>query len=1028
MIQNYSSPNQEENKGDEQKQKKNSIVKHKDPYVDLSSTKRKIAKMHVESEEEETANYAQSIGKPYLDLNLFPASSKYINIIPEEKAIKNKVVVVHVMDRELILGAVNPLAKDVQKIKNNLEKEEGYKVRLFVVSKLSLQRSLEVYKKSTLVEAFDYMRMNLTGESLNKFESELKDLISLGKRINEIPTTKLLNIVVAGAIKLEASDIHLEPEKDSVGLRYRIDGVLHEVATIPSKAYPHIISRIKILSKMMLNVYDVAQDGRFSIKMKKGNIDVRVSILPGNYGENVVLRLLNQNISSLTLDTLGLTGKNFSWLVHESEKRQGMIINSGPTGSGKTTTLYSLINRVNSEEKKIISIEDPIEYQVPGVRQTQVEEERGYTFAEGLRSIVRQDPDIILVGEIRDDETAEIAVHAALTGHLVLTTIHANTAAGVVGRIVDLGVKPTIVSSAINAIIAQRLVRKLCPYCKEKYKPAQGTIEVIKEMLSLISPKAEVDVPKNIEYLWRANGCTKCKGLGYKGRLGIFEVMTIDEEIRELIESMATENEIRNASLEHGLITYEQDGILKSLKGETSLEEVQRVAGKGDYLINLYEKIIVQTLSRGVSIKKEMIEKLQKVRGDYQGLKSIVENSASKDKIKYILMAGIIMQAGDIHIEPGENYFKIRYRIDGILHDIIKLPMNEFLTVLNEIKILIGAKIQQREGVIDERFRIVLPKGLDEFTNNKVDVRVSIILGGYGDIVVMRLLNQTAQAIELKALGLREFNLLKLKENIIKPNGMVLNTGPTGSGKTTTLYSIIKTIAKPELKIITVEDPIEYQIDGILQTQVNEKENYTFDTALRNLLRQNPDIIMIGEIRDDETAKIAYQAALTGHLVLSTMHTNNAAGSVRRLAGMGVGLSDLSSGTNCFMAQRLVRKLCDNCKRKIIPDDVTVNKIEEVLKKISPKSNIKIPQEYNMYEAVGCDKCHGLGYSGRIPIAEVLNVDEEMEKYITTSPTTSEIHNRAVEKGMLSMGQDGVLRIIEGRTTVEEVSRVSDEL
>ena len=1005
------------------------VVQHKDRYVDLSGTKRKLAKMKIASEEEDTATYAKSIGVPYLDLNIFPVTSKYINLIPEEIATENKIVVVHAIDKELMLGALDPTSGDVQDIKDKLENEDGYKVRLFVVSMGSLKRSWEVYKKNTLVEVFDYMRMQLTGDNLSEFENELKDLIALGKRIDEIPTTKLLNIIVVGAIKLEASDIHLEPERDEIKLRYRIDGVLHEVVRISNDVYPHIMSRIKILSKMMLNVYDIAQDGRFSIKLdEKRTMDVRVSVLPGNYGENVVLRLLNQDISSLALDKLGLTGKSFKWLVQESEKRQGMIINSGPTGSGKTTTLYSLINRVNSEEKKIISIEDPIEYQVPGVRQTQVEKERGYSFAKGLRSIVRQDPDIILVGEIRDDETAEIAVHASLTGHLVLTTVHANTAAGVIGRIVDLGIKPAIIAPAINAIIAQRLVRKLCPDCKEKYKPAQETVQVMKEMLSLISPKAEIEIPKNIEYLWRANGCKKCKGLGYKGRLGIFEVMTIDEDIRKLIETMATEGDIRNASLENGLITYEQDGILKSLQGETSLEEVQRVAGRGDYLINLYEKIIVQTLSRGINIKKEIITNLQSSGGNYQELKKMVEASSSKDKIRHILMAGLIMQAGDIHVEPGEKDFKIRYRIDGILHDIIQLPMNEFLTVLNEVKILIGSKLQKREGVVDGRFRIVLPEEVEGFVDYKIDVRVSIILGGYGDIIVMRLLNQTAQATELEKLGLREFNLLKLRDNITKPNGMVLNTGPTGSGKTTTLYSAIKKIATPELKVITVEDPIEYQMDGILQTQVNEEESYTFATALRNLLRQNPDIIMVGEIRDEETAKIAYQAALTGHLVLSTLHTNNAAGSVRRLANMGLSLADLSSGTNCFMAQRLVRELCTDCKKRAELDSSEVDKINTILRGISPATKIEIPQEHKIYKPVGCEKCHGLGYSGRMPVAEVMNVDEEMEKYITTDPTTSEIHNKAVEKGMLSMGQDGILRVIEGRTTVEEVARISDEV
>ena len=1017
------------------KQKNNKVINgkvaaHGDRYVDLSKTKRKLAKMRQASEEQETADYAKSVGFPYLDLNIFPITSKYITLISEDEARKNKLVVVHKMDKDLILGVFDPTFEGVKKIKGRLQREEGFKVRIFVVSQRSLTKAWEVYKKHTLVETFDYMRMQLTGDDLKEFEQQLDILEKLGKRIDEIPTTKLLSIIIAGAIKLEASDIHLEPEKnDKVRLRYRIDGVLHNVVAINKNVYPSIVSRVKILSKMMLNVYDVAQDGRFSIKTDESNsIDVRVSVLPGNYGENVVLRLLNQDISSLTLDKLGLTGKNYDWLIAQSEKRQGMIINSGPTGSGKTTTLYSLISRINSEEKKIISIEDPIEYQVPGVRQTQVEDQRGYTFADGLRAIVRQDPDVILVGEIRDDETADIAVNASLTGHLVLTTVHANTSAGVIGRIVDLGIKPAIIAPAVNAIIAQRLVRKLCPYCKVKYKPAKETVEVIKEMLSLISPKSEVEVPKEVEYLWEAKGCAKCNGLGYKGRLGIFEVMTIDEDIRKLIESMATEYDIRNASLEKGMITYEQDGIVKALQGETSLEEVQRVAGKGDYLLNLYEKIMVQTLSRGINIEEKIVKNLEEDKGDYDKLKKLVEESSSKDKVKYILAAGLIMQAGDIHVEPGEKEFKIRYRIDGILHDIIHLPMNEYLIVLNKIKELIGVKIQEREGVIDGRFRIILPEELKEFADHKIDVRVSIILGGYGDIVVMRLLNQTAQATELKELGLREINLLKLKKNIRKPNGMVLNTGPTGSGKTTTLYSAIKKIAKPELKVITVEDPIEYQMDGILQTQVNERENYTFATALRNLLRQNPDIIMIGEIRDEETAKIAYQAALTGHLVLSTLHTNNAAGSVRRLANMGVGLSDLSSGTNCFMAQRLVRRLCPHCKREIKLPTAELEQIKSVVNKISPATNIKMPNVEKIYEAVGCPKCHGLGYHGRIPVAEVMEIDEEMEKYIITSPTTTEIQEKAIEKGMLTMGQDGILRVVEGITTIEEVARVSDEI
>ena len=1000
-------------------------------FADLSKTKRKLAQMKKSSAEREAAEYAKKIGYPYLDLNIFPITAQYVNLIPKEKAKKARVTVIHLMNKKIILGAADPLNELTQEIINDFKKK-GYQVKVFVVSEYSLAKAWEAYDQQTLVEKFNYLRLSLTGDDLKQFEEELNDLVELGERIKEMPTTKLLGIIVAGAIKLDASDIHFEPQNENeVRLRYRIDGVLHEVVSLDKSVYPSLVARIKILGGMMLNVYDVAQDGRFSIKISDDEkIDVRVSILPGNYGENIVLRLLYQDITKLSLEKLGLIGKNYKWLVEEAEKKQGMIINSGPTGSGKTTTLYSLINRIKSEEKKIISIEDPIEYQIPGIQQTQVEERRGYTFATGLRAIVRQDPDVILVGEIRDEETAEIAINAALTGHLVLTTVHANTAAGVPGRLVDLGIKSNIVAIALNVVIAQRLVRRLCKHCREKYQPAPETEEALKEMLSLISPKAEIEIPKKIEYLYRPRGCVQCRGLGYKGRIGIFEVMRIDKDIQKLIENLATEHEIRNAALEKGMITYEQDGILKALRGDTSLEEVQRVTGRGEYLLNLYEEIMIQTLARGMRIAPQVVKEIQTASEDYRQIGALIKKAESMKKLAYILAAGVMMKAGDIHIEPGEKEFKIKYRIDGILHDIAHLPMDEFLTVLNKVKELIGAKIQKREGVTDGRFRIILPTTDETTAENKVDVRVSIILGGYGDIIVLRLLNQTAQAIELDKLGLREFNLLKLKKNIHQPNGVFLNTGPTGSGKTTTLYSALKSIARPELKIITVEDPIEYQLDGILQTQVNKKEKYTFATALRNLLRQNPDVIMVGEIRDEETARLVYQAALTGHLVLSTLHSNSAAGAVRRLANMKVRLVDIASGSNAFMAQRLIRVLCSECKQPVVLSSAEREQVERVLQSISPATKLKIPKEseYQTFRAVGCQQCHGLGYRGRVPIAEVLEVDEEMERFIATDPTTADLHQKAVERGMLTMGQDGALRIVEGVTTLEEVARVTEEL
>ena len=987
-----------------------------------------LKKTQRKSEEEEASKFANEIGLPYLDLNIFPVDQENLRFIKEVDARKYGLIVLNKIGRRVKLGALNPKNKETEEFITKLKNEEGVKFKIYVVSQSSIERSWENYKKFKLIQSLDLMRMSLSGDSLKEFEDELKDLIDLEKKIKGVPTTKVLNIIVAGAIKMDASDIHFEPQRNGdVKLRYRIDGVLQTLTNFAGSVYPLMLSRVKMLGGMMINVRDIAQDGRFSIKLDEENeIDVRVSILPGNYGESIVIRLLSSDISKLTLGNLGLKGLAYDQLMSQADKKQGMILNSGPTGSGKTTTLYALMNKINTPDKKIITIENPVEYRLDGIVQTQIEAERGYTFANGLRAIVRQDPDILLVGEIRDEETAEIAVHSALTGHLVFSTVHANSSAGVIPRIIDLGIKPTLINSAFNGCIAQRLLRKLCPHCKEKYQPAKVTIENFKKMLSIISPKAKVEIPKKIDYLWRAKGCPKCQGIGYKGRIGIFEILIISEEIKEKIQNLASENEIMKTALGNGMVTMEQDGILKSLEGETSIEELQRVTGKGEYLLDLYEKIMVQNLANGVEIESIVTKEIKKIGSDKERLRDKLGKVSTKDIVRYVLSSGLSMRAGDIHIEPGEDNYKIRFRIDGVLQDIIKLPISEYLPLLNEIKILSGLKIESRQGVVDSRFSIKIKDDKNEI-KNKVDVRVSIILGGFGDIIVMRLLNQSAQATKLEALKLNPINLVKLKKEIIKPNGIILNTGPTGSGKTTTLYSVLGAISKPENKVITVEDPIEYQMEGVIQTQVNKKEGYDFAIAMRSLLRQNPDIMMIGEIRDKETAQIAYQAALTGHLVLSTLHTNNAAGSVQRLVNIGLTLSDISSGTNCFIAQRLVRQLCPECKKKRAINEEEKTQIRQSLDLLPSQYKKDVPLAEFLYEPIGCEKCNNLGYHGRLVIAEILQINKEMEKYLITNPTTSEIQSKAIEGGMITMVQDGLIRALKGQTTLKEIDRVAEK-
>lgn len=992
--------------------------------------RRVLAKMKHESEEQQAAGFAAALGLPYIDLNIFPIDPETLRTIKKEDAEKYRVVCLQRAGKNVSLASPDPESPELQRFVEALGREEGFIVKFYVCSQSGLQKSIEKYKHIALAESLEELRLTLTGADLEEFEKKLKDVIDLKKRITEIPTTQVLNIVVAGAVKMDASDIHFEPQADGIRLRYRLDGVLQNITVIPAQSYHFIMSRVKVLSGMKINIRDIAQDGRFSIALDGREIDVRVSVLPGNFGENIVMRLLNQEAVALNFDDLGLRGLAYDKLLAEMKNPNGMILNTGPTGSGKTTTLYAVINTLNTPEVKIITVEDPIEYKIKGISQTQVSKSRGYSFANALRAIVRQDPDIILVGEIRDDETASIAVHASLTGHLVLSTIHANSSIEAVPRLIDMGVKPSLIPAAVNAIIAQRLVRKLCPHCKEKYVPARESIESIKKILAVISPKAKLAIPKEINSFYRAKGCPKCHGLGYKGRIGIFEIFTMDEEISQKITEMAPEAEILSLSLEAGMITMLQDGILKALEGITSLEEVQRVTGEGKFLEELYEKIISQLLLRSVAITAEDGKKILEAKNDFSALGKLIAGASPDEALRIVLGAGLYLAAGDIHIEPEVDSVKVRYRIDGILQDIAALPMSEYPHFLGNIKILSGFKAADvEEGVKDSRFGIRLEENaLPEVRDREVDVRVSIILGGYGETVVMRLLNQSAQSLDLQKLGIRKQNLDKILAEAKKPNGVLLNTGPTGSGKTTTLYSLLSILNKPGVKIITVEDPIEYRLKGILQTQTDDKKGYTFPKALRALLRQNPDIMMIGEIRDDETAQIAVQASLTGHLVLSTLHTNDAAGSVQRLVNMGVSPTDIASAVNAFMAQRLVRTLCPDCKKKIEASPDVKSHIEKVLKTIPPKVSIEVPKKIDfVFEAVGCPKCNNIGYKGRTTVSEVLLITKEMEELITKGPTTSEVQGLAVSQGMITMAQDGILKVLEGLTTMEEVERVTEE-
>jgi len=463
-------------------------------------------------------------------------------------------------------------------------KNLGYLFDLFLVSKTSLEKAYHYYERVGQHGRAIAGEVNVSVERLNEFRSRTHttaDIELLLKSVHAKRITDILEIFIAGALETDASDIHLEPQSEHVRARFRLDGVLNDVATIPSDQYKFILSRIKLISEIKLNVHSRGQDGRFTIKVEGAEIEVRTSTLPGPYGENIVLRILNPKNIGVGFTELGMQPWVQEAMKRELAKPNGMILTTGPTGSGKTTTLYAFIREVHKPGVKIITLEDPIEYHITGVEQTQVEPEAGYDFASGLRSILRQDPDVILVGEIRDLETAQTAMHSALTGHLVFSTLHTNNAAGTIPRLLDLGVDPAIMAPAINVAMAQRLVRRLCETCKTEYTASPEELQSIQREVNDLPtsiPKPNLDEhPK----LWKAPGCDKCNHTGYKGRISVFEIILINDTIEQLVFQKPSEIDIKKAAKDQGQITMRQDGILKALAGITDLGEVERVVGAG---------------------------------------------------------------------------------------------------------------------------------------------------------------------------------------------------------------------------------------------------------------------------------------------------------------------------------------------------------------------------------------------------------------------------------------------------------------
>lgn len=539
-----------------------------------------IKRLYHKSEEERATAIATKFELPYVDLSLIPVEAETVSSVPEEDARKADAAVIYKVGKKFQIAVIDPENYETKKLLHRLKEEDGISYSLVVVSKDSIKKAWASYKVGTVAETFEDRGLSLKKEDLTEFEKGINNILDLKKRISEINTTEIFNIIVAGAIKTNSSDIHIEPNLDYIRLRYRVDGVLQDIIKLPKKVHRTIVSRVKMLSKMKLNVSDIPQDGHFGINLENNQINVRSSILPSSYGESVVLRILSEGITGLNLDELGFSQHYLEKVEEQIIKPTGMILTTGPTGSGKTTTLYSFIRRINQPSVKIITLENPVEYRVEGISQTEVGEGKGISFASGLKAVVRQDPDVIMVGEIRGPETAEISIQAALTGHLVLSTLHTNNAAGAIPRLLHLKVNPALISPSINLVIAQRLVRKLCPHCKEEYVPAEETINRIKEIVSNIPRNNDVKIPKEIKSIHRSKGCSKCNFIGYSGRIGIYEMFSISPNIEAIILKNASSSDIAAVIREEGMVSMKEDGILKALDGKTSLEEIRRVSGE----------------------------------------------------------------------------------------------------------------------------------------------------------------------------------------------------------------------------------------------------------------------------------------------------------------------------------------------------------------------------------------------------------------------------------------------------------------
>jgi len=550
-------------------------AKAKDPKMPLETFLLKEKKMPEEMLFRIASQYYKL---PFINLRDVPIRHDILFLIPEPIAVSHNVVAFEKVNDELHIASLDP--SDLQTFEF-IKRKTGLRIKLYFTNPASLEEALKQYRQSLSAEL----------GALTKVPTDEKDRVTPGEELElsklaeDIPIVRVVDSILEHSILEGASDIHIEPTETEVIVRFRVDGVLRPVMTFPKMVASGIVARIKILSNLKLDEHRLPQDGRFKIENPNHKFSVRVSVLPVVDGEKIVMRLLSETAKALTLDQLGFQPKPKNLVLRNIKKPHGIILVTGPTGSGKSTTLYSVLAMLNTPKVNISTIEDPVEYRMPGINQSQVNPRIGFTFASGLRSLLRQDPNIIMVGEIRDQETAEIAVQAAMTGHLVLGTLHTNDAPTALPRLVEMNVPPFLIAFTANMIIGQRLVRKICPGCVRSFKLPSHVLEQLRQQIDVdeiwktLRREEIVDKDQEIEdtTFWRGSGCAQCNHEGYKGRIGIYEVLDITPEVSTLINAEANSFEIQKMATKQGMVTMIEDGFIKAVKAMTTIEEILRV-------------------------------------------------------------------------------------------------------------------------------------------------------------------------------------------------------------------------------------------------------------------------------------------------------------------------------------------------------------------------------------------------------------------------------------------------------------------